>query len=224
MRDCHDGVTTDSRRIMDGGRGMLRTRGTMLVTNGHCRMNGNAMLRLGDSRISLARTRLACGRSVCSCLMSGTSLSRMLNESRMVGWAEGGGGVRGRVGGDFRLMTLFTVVLLNSYANKGRRGTIRGIRSGPGMGLTSMATQPISRVRRCATAMRTRIGGGVTPTSPIEVSGVFMRINSHISGKRGLMLVSRTDLGRVGLRLRGGHLRFGHTSRLCGMNNASGSR
>lgn len=84
--DCLSGVTTDARRMIDGGRKVMRTRGKHLVTRGHCRMNGKAVLRLGSSRITLARTRLACGRSVCSCLITGTSLSRMLKERRMARW------------------------------------------------------------------------------------------------------------------------------------------
>lgn len=68
---------------MDGGRTIFRTRGKHAVTRGECRIKGKAVLRLGDSRITLARTRLACGRSVCSCLMTGTSLSLILNVSRM---------------------------------------------------------------------------------------------------------------------------------------------
>lgn len=121
-------------------------------------------------------------------------------------------------------MTLLTIILLNSYAKKGSGDTTRGARRGPGIGLTSIATHPMRRVRRCATAMRTRIGGGVTPSSPIHVSGVFIRINSRISGNRGLIRVSTTGLGRAGLRLSGRRIRFGHVSRLCGMNNTSGSR
>lgn len=118
------------------------------------------------------------------------------------------------------------MAVLKTYSNKARdgRSTSATVRSGPMIQLTSMASHSMSRVRRCATAIRTRTGGGVTPASPKHVSHVFIRIKSRMSGKRGLMRVSTTGLGRVGLRLRGRRARFEHVSRLCGINKTSGSR
>ncbi len=128
--------------------------------------------------------------------------------------------------GTFSLTTVTLAMLLTTYNNGDRaaRATIRARRIGPTIGITGITIHPMSRIHSCMNAMRTRIGGGVTPRTPNHVGGVFMRINSRMHGNRGLMRVSTTGLRRLALRVRGRGISFTHIGRLCTMNNISGTR
>lgn len=134
-------------------------------------------------------------------------------------------GCRGvRAGGERRFVSLFVLSLLLSYSKRGGSSTrARAIDGGTVIEVRAISTRSIRRVDRFATAMRTGVSGGVTPRGPIHVRGLFTRINSRMGTNRLLIGVSRAGLGRAGVRLSGRRLRFGHVSRLCGMNNTSGS-